>query len=461
MPLTGGLDHAVATIPSNALTGGLDHPIEFISDSALTGGLDHDVAVSNEVEQNFEVSTEVEASLAKEVSTENTVQFSPEAEADFIASELSENIIQFSPEVEASISPTVAVSNILEFNTSAELEFVPFETNIILYGSDNHAINSIGVQGGGSDFTKRIITNNVQSLTPIQFASSNDTDVSQRYLIEGLSDFNLKLSEIIELDGLNPVQTSKKFAYIFRITKLSGNPLKGSVTITNPNTVTIGVLQSLNNSFVGIETKELINLFAEVPSNPTKEKTVYEKFFLKNVFFDQLTVILSEHADPEDCATFALEPTKNSTISTQNRELRPVAIPLRDFTSLPKQIVLDPGDTIGVWVRVFIAAGHLFSSKIYDLKLGFGRYDKIVRLIGRRAGGNNLEQAVNIRNSHPLIGGGNPLNFVELKNGKMVTELFYEPDPETFRDQFYYNSRLNRLYKKLDVKPKKVWKLVR
>ncbi|MHA2065094.1 MAG: hypothetical protein ACXABY_12025, partial [Candidatus Thorarchaeota archaeon] len=59
------------------------------------------------------------------------------------------------------------------------------------------------------------------------------------------------------------------------------------------------------------------------------------------------------------------------------------------------------------------------------------------------------------------IGGGNPHRFLELVGSKSVVESFYEPDPITFRDQFYYNARLNKLYKKINSQPSPVWKQVR
>lgn len=44
--------------------------------------------------------------------------------------------------------------------------------------------------------------------------------------------------------------------------------------------------------------------------------------------------------------------------------------------------------------------------------------------------------------------GGNPTSFVELTGGEPVEYSFYEPDPTTARYEYYYNTRLNTLYKK-------------
>lgn len=45
--------------------------------------------------------------------------------------------------------------------------------------------------------------------------------------------------------------------------------------------------------------------------------------------------------------------------------------------------------------------------------------------------------------------GGNPHRFVELVGGEEIHYSFYEPDPETWRTEYFYNTRINVLYKKV------------
>lgn len=66
-----------------------------------------------------------------------------------------------------------------------------------------------------------------------------------------------------------------------------------------------------------------------------------------------------------------------------------------------------------------------------------------------------LEGIISRRGS-PTIG-GNPHAFVKLFGGKIVPFSNYEPDPITFRDEFYYNTRLNQLFKKRNVGGVPVW----
>jgi hypothetical protein len=53
---------------------------------------------------------------------------------------------------------------------------------------------------------------------------------------------------------------------------------------------------------------------------------------------------------------------------------------------------------------------------------------------------------------------GLPHQFLELLGGKPVEMIYYEPDANTFRDQYYYNTRENKIYKKLKAGTKYVWK---
>ena len=47
--------------------------------------------------------------------------------------------------------------------------------------------------------------------------------------------------------------------------------------------------------------------------------------------------------------------------------------------------------------------------------------------------------------------GYNPHRFIELFGGKMVETLRHEPDALTFRDEYYYNTRINVLFRRVRV----------
>jgi len=48
-----------------------------------------------------------------------------------------------------------------------------------------------------------------------------------------------------------------------------------------------------------------------------------------------------------------------------------------------------------------------------------------------------------------LYPGGNSQRFIELTGGQEVPLTFIRPDPNTFRSDYYYNTRTNELFKKV------------
>lgn len=60
-----------------------------------------------------------------------------------------------------------------------------------------------------------------------------------------------------------------------------------------------------------------------------------------------------------------------------------------------------------------------------------------------------LEEIINkrmVEETHTQ--GGLPYSFTKLNGGKIVEMLCYEPDVSSFRDEYYYNTKENVLYKK-------------
>ena len=68
-----------------------------------------------------------------------------------------------------------------------------------------------------------------------------------------------------------------------------------------------------------------------------------------------------------------------------------------------------------------------------------------------------------IMSRRPVAGNAHGLshNFITLFHGKPVELWFHEPDPTSFHDEYYYNSRENMLFKKLRTPDNRVvWKAV-
>lgn len=49
----------------------------------------------------------------------------------------------------------------------------------------------------------------------------------------------------------------------------------------------------------------------------------------------------------------------------------------------------------------------------------------------------------------PIGNGHNPFRFIERVNGRIIEPTAFEPDPSTFRGEFYYNAITNTLYKRV------------
>lgn len=64
-----------------------------------------------------------------------------------------------------------------------------------------------------------------------------------------------------------------------------------------------------------------------------------------------------------------------------------------------------------------------------------------------------------MRDKFPISGGYTTL-FVELYGGLLVEMHSYEPDANTFRENYYYNTTNNVLYRLIEVADGKVWKAV-
>jgi hypothetical protein len=47
--------------------------------------------------------------------------------------------------------------------------------------------------------------------------------------------------------------------------------------------------------------------------------------------------------------------------------------------------------------------------------------------------------------------GNNPARFVELLGGKLAPVSNYEPDPQTSRIDYYYNTRINKLFRRAKI----------
>jgi len=336
------------------------------------------------------------------------------------------------------------------------------DAGIIAHASLMHQEGTSGTQGGGVDPSTRVLILGLTQPTQINFVSSNIVDVEQTYLLEGIGTTGIVETESIQLLGTTTVTSVREFVKILRITKQSGELLVGNVTVFTSSGEFLASLFSASDSGSGFEVTGIQSLSNRLFSTPDDGRVYYEKFFIRNSTLDVLSnFVVEKFSDSDNCFDFALDLTVNATTTSRNRTTRPGAIPIQNFNSLPKTLAnFCSNDAIGVWLRIQIPSGATTSTKTLTLKTIADNQETLLDVIVPQAPSAFVANVVSRRASEPL-GGGLPLRFMELRGAHFVDQLFYEPDPVTFRSQFYYNTRINKLFKKINSKPRPVWKQVR
>jgi hypothetical protein len=79
---------------------------------------------------------------------------------------------------------------------------------------------------------------------------------------------------------------------------------------------------------------------------------------------------------------------------------------------------------------------RLTTEELFTLPISIGLTEFVTDLLDRR---------------RPITNGGNPHRFMELVGGQEILYQFYEPDANTTRELYYYNTRTNILYKRIEV----------
>lgn len=337
----------------------------------------------------------------------------------------------------------------------------PTDVGLIIHGAADHQEDDVSnFQGGAIDRAVKIFDVNLSQNVPITFISSSGLDVSQIYLVEGISPENIIVTEQVQISGTNNVDTTETFIKLYSITKQSGPSLDGIVTVTSP-TSAIGTFIDAASSGFNTEVTQLRSLLARATTNPTKSKIFYEKFFITNGTPETITLVIEEFIDPTGSASLAFDLGFNESSTSTNRLVRPGDVPIEEWFQLPRTITdFKSCESIGVWLQVLAPRGSLIVDKPYVIRMTVDGEVSYITLLQQKASARVLETVASTRYDYPL-GGGNPARFIELVGGRFVPIMFYPPDPITFRDEFYYNARLNRLFKKIGSKPNPVWKIVR
>jgi hypothetical protein len=415
---------------------------------------------------------------AQLVTADNTIEFDSQADeaAIFVGAGLStlelDGQASEIAELGLDASNTVQLSGIgnstIEVSAETTVNFTPVSAvapdidvlRIILHGSEYHQKDNItGPQGGAVECTRKMAIGPVPFQSSISLISTSVADIGQIYIVEGLGQNRIVEREAIMLDGVNQVSTMRTFTRLCRVTKQSGPPIVGDVTVSAGPSI-IGVMDSMS----GQETTEVLSFLASAMGRATVNTAFYEKFFIKNSTGQDIgKMTISEHqSDFKERVLFAADPTLDDITTSRNRLTKPGGVNPGDFLTDGNLMFnnIPNGSAVGIWLRLVVPAGEGTVLNGWKIKIVADNVTKIYDLLHPEGSGLAFATTLANRDLHP-IGGGNPTRYVELAGGKFVQQVYYEPDPITFRDQFYYNARQNRLFKKLNTKPTPVWKIVR
>ena len=336
--------------------------------------------------------------------------------------------------------------------------------SIVVHGATWHRKDNLaGPQGGSVELQRKMATGPIPVLGPIALMSSDPSDASQVYMVEGLGQNRAILTEQVQLTGTVPVYTTNSFSRLCKIIKVSGDFLIGNVTAFSGASV-IGVMESALNTGTSLEIKELVNFLANTMGRATVDTAFYEKFFIRNDSGRTIsTLSVSEYqSDFKERILFASDTSYDDNSTSRNRLTKPGDLPPGDFLTDDSLTFMNmpAGSSIGIWLRLVIPAGEGTVLNGWKIRVVADGVTQVIDLLHPEGSGGTGSRVFTERELHP-IGGGNPLRYIELKGGKFVQQQYWAPDPVTFRDQFYYNTRLNQLFKKINTSPVPVWKLVR
>jgi len=254
-------------------------------------------------------------------------------------------------------------------------------TELKFYASENMSSGDTGTVGGAIDTTRRIIFDDyVLCNTPnasggdgtLRYQSTNNADSGVTVNIYGR---NSQGSLISESNNVGNSGVSVTGTTIFE------RILWASLASHNYD---IKINDSAGNNIITLESgvTGILRPFINIASQPNNDYTAYSKVFLKNTntTYALLNAAFIETADPTTYLTFALEDAINDSGTTTNRITAPTALEIgpSGFSNNTKTLLeqtdagildLDPGDSIGVWLKISIPSGAAAVKSTYTLSM--------------------------------------------------------------------------------------------
>lgn len=241
----------------------------------------------------------------------------------------------------------------LSFNLDAPV--FSATSHIIPYCATSHPQTDSASPGGGVDTTIRAIFTDIAANDDIEVLSDDVDDVGITILVRGRDASGDAVQQIAQLNGTTAVILST-MGVIERIQEvLLTDTCEGNITVRRSIAgTTIGVIPSGEIGFRRI--------FRSAYPHPTQEKLYYEKIFLRNIHptLTAQSMEVSESADPTASLVFTLDALLDDDSVSETRLDAPSDDDIEpdtfDATTklVPESGNLDPGQAIGVWLRMTV-----------------------------------------------------------------------------------------------------------
>lgn len=241
-------------------------------------------------------------------------------------------------------------------------------TNLVPYCALSHPQTDSAAPGGAIDTSMRATFTDLAADDDIEVLSDDTADVGISILVRGRDTSDEPVQQITQLNGTTAVVLST-IGVIDRIQEVVLTDFcAGNVTVRRSvSGATIAVIPIGELGFRRI--------FRSAYAHATQQKLYYEKIFLKNTH-PTVTIQsteITESADPTASLVFTLDAIKDGDSTSESR----LDVPSTDDTDpdtfdatakpVPSGGNLDPGESIGVWLRMTVDAAEVPFKDTYTL----------------------------------------------------------------------------------------------
>ncbi len=239
-------------------------------------------------------------------------------------------------------------------------------TDLIVYGSANMPEANGTTSGGAIDTTIKIVFTDIAATDSVEFVSSNAAD-TMNITVYGRTAAGAITSETKALTGTTPTAaTTATFERILKVVLASA--AAGTVTVRRATgDTTIATMEA------GITSVRRLFYDAAADASGGSSRSFYEKVFVKNT--NGSTTLtnaqVAEQADPTGNITFDLEDAVNDNNSVADRLNTAPTGMLGSFDNTTKSVpgnALAAGASIGVWLKLTLAAGTAAAKSTYTIR---------------------------------------------------------------------------------------------